>query len=112
MKPDPHWTNDPDADGAITDLRPADEPDPEPAKHSELNESLTNARTKAFVLDRVNGLGKVRPGLLEECWFYDHGGDMAEMKAAIERSGVRKMRLPKYGSTVFLYPPLEDRGAA
>ncbi len=30
VKPDPHWTNNSEADGAIEDLRPADEPEPDP----------------------------------------------------------------------------------
>ncbi len=29
VKPDRHWTNNPEADGAIEDLRPADEPEPD-----------------------------------------------------------------------------------
>ncbi len=66
----------------------------------------------AFVLDCVGRLGKIRLGLLEECWLEDHGGDLAELRRAVDASGVRKMRLPEYREAVFLFPPLENRGVA
>lgn len=110
VKPDPPWANT-GADGRVEDLCLADEPDYAPDVG---NPELSPADNPAvpFVLDYVARLGKIRLGLLEECWYYEHGGDLAELRRAVDASGVRKMRLPEYREAVFLFPPLEDRGAA
>lgn len=111
--PTPHWTNNPDADGVVEDLRPVeDEDEPEVAPEVEEVEVLEESPAVAFVLDYVGRLGKVRLGLLEQIWLEDHGGDLAELRRAVDASGVREMRLPEYRNSLFLYPPLEDRGAA
>lgn len=106
VKPDAHWTNDPDVDGAIEDLRPADEGQEE----LEMPEPETNPAV-AFVLDYVCRLGRIRQGLLEECWL-DEGGHLTDLRQAVDTSGVRKERLPEHRNAVFLYPPPASRGAA
>lgn len=110
VNPDPHWANI-DADGRVEDLCHADEPDHAPNVGKPEISPADNPAVP-FVLDCVARLGKIRLGLLEECWYYEHGGDLAELSRAVDASGVRKMRLPEYREAVFLYPPLEDRGAA
>lgn len=98
-KPDPHWTNNPDADGTTEGLRPPEEPlqqeKPEPKEDPAV----------AVVLDYVKRLGRIRLGLLEEIWLEDHGGDLKELRRAVDESGVRKERPRENRDAVFLYPP-------
>lgn len=110
VNPDQHWANT-GADGRVEDLCPADEPDHAPDVGNPETSPAENPAV-LFVLDYVARLGKIRLGLLEECWYYEHGGDLAQLRRAVDASGVRKMRLPEYREAVFLFPPLEDRGAA
>lgn len=106
VEPDPHWANT-GADGPVEDLQPADDPEPVEPEPTPGNDAAVRT-----VLDYVNRLGKIRFDLLEQIWLEDYGGDLAELRRAVDVSGVRKMRLPEYRNAVFLYPPLEDRGAA
>ena len=98
VKPDRHWTNT-GADGRVEDLRPASEPEPD-------NPAVP------FVLDYVGRLGKIRFGLLAECWQECGDGDIGMLREAVKLSGVRLVRQPENGNALFLYPPLGDRGAA
>jgi len=105
VEPTPHWTNTA-ADGAIEDLAPEvlslrhDRPAPE------------KSRAVGIVLDYVRRLGRIRLGLLEQIWLEDHGGDLKEMRRAVDESGVRREQLPEYRNAVFLYPPAERGEAA
>lgn len=98
VKPDPHWSNT-GADGRVEDLRLAGEPEPEP-----------DNRAVPFVLDYVGRLGKIRFGLLVECWQEYGDGDIGMLKEAVKLSGVRLVRQPENGNALFLYPPLEKTG--
>lgn len=104
VTPDPHWANDPDADGAIEDLRPAHEGSeavgPEPRKPEQ-------DAAAAVVLGYVERLGKIRLGLLEQIWLEDHGGDLAELRGAIDAAGVQRERLREFRNAEFLFPPAE-----
>ncbi len=100
VRPDPHWTNNQDVDGAIEDLRAADDPEPEKPEPE-------NNPAVAFVLEHVERLGRIRFGLLAEIWSEDHGGDLKELRRAVGGSGVRQMRLTEYRNATFLYPSLE-----
>jgi Domain of unknown function (DUF3854) len=105
IEPTPHWTNT-SADGALEDLEPEGmgpiDPKPEP-------EMSPAART---VLDYVRRLGRIRLGLLERIWLEDHGGDLAEMRRAIDEAGIQRERLPEFRNAEFLYPPAEKGAAA
>jgi hypothetical protein len=104
VKPDPHWTNNPDADGVIEDLRPADEV---PATVAATEEPEENPAVE-YVLGMVHRLGKIRLGLLEECWYRDEGGDMETLKEAVALSGVQQIRQPANFNAIFLYPSLGE----
>jgi hypothetical protein len=106
VKPDEHWTNNREADGLVEDLRPADEV---PATVAATEEPEENPAVE-YILERVNRLGKIRLGLLEECWWHDEGGDMKTLREAVALSGVRQVRQPENRNAVFLYPPLEKTG--
>jgi hypothetical protein len=104
VKPDPHWTNNREADGIIEDLRPADEV---PATVAATEEPEENPAVE-YVLGMVHRLGKIRLGLLEECWYRDEGGDMETLKEAVALSGVQQIRQPANFNAIFLYPSLGE----
>jgi len=105
VEPTPHWTNTA-ADGAIEDLAPEE--------MSRRHDSPAPEKSPAvgIVLDYVRRLGRIRLGLLEQIWLEDHGGDLKEMRRAVDESGVRREQLPEYRNAVFLYPPAERGQAA
>jgi hypothetical protein len=105
VKPDEHWTNNREADGVVEDLKPADE---KPGQNfGQVPDEPEENPAVEYILERVNRLGKIRLGLLEECWWHDEGGDMKTLKEAVALSGVRQVRQPENRNAVFLYPPLE-----
>jgi DNA-binding transcriptional ArsR family regulator len=106
VEPTPHWTNT-TADGAIEDLRPE-----EMSSRGNISEPAPERSPAAeIVLDFVLRLGRIRPGLLEQIWLEDHGGDLQELRRAVDESGVQRERLREFRNAVFLYPPA-DKGEA
>ncbi len=70
---------------------------------------LTSATVSVdeFVEDYVERLGRIRVGLLKECWRHWHGGASKEIEPAIERLGYRVRRLPEYENREFVFAPRE-----
>jgi hypothetical protein len=70
---------------------------------------LTSATVSVdeFVEDYVERLGRIRVGLLKECWRHWHGGASKEIEPAIERLGYRVRRLPEYENREFIFGPRE-----
>jgi hypothetical protein len=98
VAPTPHWTNT-TADGAIEDLKP---------DRADKLEKLPGMSPAAeIVLDYVRRLGRIRLGLLEHIWLEDHGGDLRELRRAVDESGARREQLREFRNSVFLYPPAE-----
>jgi hypothetical protein len=105
VEPTPHWTNTM-ADGTIENLEPE-----ESSRHHE-NPEPEMSPAAENVLYYVRRLGRIRLGLLEQIWLEDHGGDLKEMRRAVDESGVRREQLPEFRNAVFLYPPAERGEAA
>ena len=96
--PSPHWTNTM-ADGAIEDL--------DPARADKLEKAPEMSPAAEIVLDYLRRLGRIRLGLLEQIWLEDHGGDLRELRRAVDESGARREQLREFRNAVFLYPPAE-----
>jgi hypothetical protein len=102
VAPTPHWTN-AGADGAIDHVTPEqmssckDKPEEPPGM----------SPAAEIVLGYVRRLGRIRLGLLEQIWLEDHGGDLAELRRAMDESGVQRERLREFRDAVFLFPPKE-----
>jgi hypothetical protein len=75
----------------------------EAAKTAELR------RAEAFVLDRIQVLGRIRLALLQDVW-RDEGGDPWTVSLAVEALGCRVEALPEYGNRRFVFAP--SKGAA
>ncbi len=66
-------------------------------------------RAKAFVLERLGELGRIRLALLQDIW-HDVGGDPWTIPKAVEALGCRVEELPEYDNRRFVFAPAE--GAA
>jgi hypothetical protein len=66
-------------------------------------------KTEAFVRGKLQALGRIRLGLLQDI-AHDEGIDPWTIPQAIEALGCRVEELPEFGNRRFVFPPLE--GAA
>lgn len=68
-------------------------------------------RAEAFVRDQLRKLGRIRLGLLQDCW-RDEGGDALTIPLAVEALGYRVERLAEFENGRFVFAPSEAEGAA
>jgi len=81
----------------------------EAERAAEAAEATEQHRAKAFVLDRLRTLGRIRLALLQDVW-RDEGGDPWTIPLVVEAMGCHVETLPEYGNQRFVFPPSE--GAA
>jgi hypothetical protein len=68
-------------------------------------------KAEVFVRDRLQELGRIRLGLLQDIW-RDEGGDARTIPVAVEALGYRVEALPEFDNRRFVFAPSEAEGAA
>ena len=63
-------------------------------------------KAEAFVLGKLQTLGRIRLGLLQACW-HDAGGDPLSIPQAVEALGCRVEELPEFDNGRFVFAPSE-----
>jgi hypothetical protein len=59
---------------------------------------------KVFILDRFEGFGRIRLGLLEDMWL-ERGGQKWHLRLALRELRFKAKRLPEHPGEWFVYPP-------